>query len=94
MFKSRGLGQRLQGLTARGGWGARTVCPSRVPGTPFDTDRGRFGADRVSLRLKCKWDDWRDDWDDPDDGLILLGRDNFMHRPAPSTGGRSTLACA
>ena len=28
-----------------------------------------------------------DDWDDQDDGLILLGTDNFMHKPAWSTSG-------
>lgn len=26
-------------------------------------------------------------WDDPDDGVIRLGMDNFMHRPAQSASG-------
>ena len=38
------------------------------------------GANKYSMWHKCKWDNWRDDSDDPDDGLILPSTDDSMHR--------------
>ena len=41
----------------------------------------RRGTGRPFLLLECKWDDWRDAWDDPDDCLILRGTENFTQGP-------------
>ena len=48
-------------------------------------------APRVGL--ECEWDDWRDAWDDPDDGLLPPGTENFQHRPALRANRAFVLKC-